>query len=100
MPQYLRTHLAQLERDKPETTLWVKKPLKAAYEITAWQRKLDAMKKWSVIIGERPILNGGTESAFPASTFGAPARSAASFFALPFLPRRVGQKNSTVTWGQ
>ncbi|BEQ15600.1 hypothetical protein [Desulfoferula mesophila] len=92
MPQDLRAYLAQLERDKPETMLRVKKPLKAADEITALRRKLDAMKKFPVIIVERPVLDDGTESAFPARTFGAPARSAASFFALPFLPRRVRQK--------
>lgn len=99
MPQDLRAYLAQLERDKPETMLRVKKPLKAADEITALRRKLDAMKKFPVIIVERPVLDDGTESAFPARTFGAPARSAASF-CIALLPRRVRQKDSTMTWGQ
>ncbi|MBV1750950.1 MAG: hypothetical protein KUA39_04935, partial [Desulfarculus sp.] len=64
MPKDLRTYLEQLERDKPEAVLRIKKPMKAAYEITALQRKLDAMKKYPVIIVERPILDDGTESAF------------------------------------
>ena len=68
MPQDLRTYLDRLERERPEAVLRIAKPLKAAYEITALQRKLDALKKYPVMIVERPILDNGRESPFPVVT--------------------------------
>ena len=68
MPKDLRTYLEQLKRDNPQAVLRIDKPLKAAYEITGLQRKLDARKKFPVIIVERPILDNGRESPFPVVT--------------------------------
>lgn len=68
MPNDLRTYLESLERDNPQAVLRIDKPLKAAYEITALQRKLDARKKFPVIIVERPVLDNGQESPFPVVT--------------------------------
>jgi 2,5-furandicarboxylate decarboxylase 1 len=64
MPKDLRTYLEQLKRDNPQAILRIDKPLKVAYEITGLQRKLDARKKFPVIIVERPILDNGRESPF------------------------------------
>jgi len=44
MPKDLRTYLEQLRRNNPHAILRIDKPLKVAYEITALQRKLDALK--------------------------------------------------------
>lgn len=68
MPQDLRSYLEKLEREKPEVILRISKPLRVAYEITALQRKLDAMKKYPVMIVERPVLDNGRESPFPVVT--------------------------------
>ena len=68
MAKDLRMYLEYLEKEKPETVLRVKKPMKVAYEISALQRKLDALKKYPVMIIERPILDNGEESAFPVVT--------------------------------
>ncbi|MBU1156171.1 MAG: UbiD family decarboxylase [Proteobacteria bacterium] len=68
MAKNLRTYLEQLEKERPEVILRVKKPMKVAYEISALQRKLDALRKYPVIIVEHPILDDGTESAFPVVT--------------------------------
>ena len=68
MSKNLRTYLEQLEKERPEVILRVKKPMKVAYEISALQRKLDALRKYPVIIVEKPILDDGTESAFPVVT--------------------------------
>ncbi|MBU4563144.1 MAG: UbiD family decarboxylase [Desulfarculus sp.] len=68
MAKNLRTYLEQLEKERPEVILRVKKPMKVAYEISALQRKLDALRKYPVIIVEHPILDNGTESAFPVVT--------------------------------
>lgn len=68
MAKDLRTYLEQMEREKPQAVLRIKKPLKVAYEITALQRKLDALKKFPVMIVERPILDDGQESPFPVVT--------------------------------
>ncbi|MCB2190266.1 MAG: UbiD family decarboxylase [Deltaproteobacteria bacterium] len=91
MPQDLRTYLEQLEREKPEAVLRIKEPLKAAYEITALQRKLDAMKKYPVIIVERPILDDGTESAFPVVTNLTASRDLCAEI-LDIDPRRVAME--------
>jgi len=68
MRKDLRTYLKQLERDNPHAILRIVKPLKVAYEITALQRKLDALKKYPVIIVQRPVLDNGEESPFPVVT--------------------------------
>lgn len=62
MPNDLRTYLELLKREKSEIILRIIKPRKAGNEITALQRKLDALKKYPVIIVERPILDNGQES--------------------------------------
>ncbi|HME44664.1 MAG TPA: hypothetical protein VKF36_16360 [Syntrophorhabdales bacterium] len=54
MAKDLRTYLEQIEREKPQAVLRIKKPLKVAYEITALQRKLDALKKYPIIIVQHP----------------------------------------------
>ncbi len=64
----LRSYLDDLERERPEVVLRVKRPLKVAYEITALQRKLDALQKYPVMIIERPVLDSGEESPFPVVT--------------------------------
>lgn len=68
MAKNLRTYLEQLEKERPEVILRVQKPMKVAYEISALQRKLDALRKYPVIIVEHPILDNGEESAFPVVT--------------------------------
>jgi 2,5-furandicarboxylate decarboxylase 1 len=64
----LRTYLAEIEEKHPEYVLRTKKPMKVAYEITALQRKLDALRKYPIIKVERPILDNGNQSAFPVVT--------------------------------
>ncbi|MCB2190124.1 MAG: UbiD family decarboxylase [Deltaproteobacteria bacterium] len=68
MAKNLRTYLEQLEKEKPEVILRVEKPMKVAYEISALQRKLDALRKYPVIIVENPILDNGEKSEFPVVT--------------------------------
>ncbi|MCG8400388.1 MAG: UbiD family decarboxylase, partial [Firmicutes bacterium] len=64
MGKDLRTYLADLEKTYPEAVLRIDKPMSVRYEITALQRKLDAQKKYPVIIVDRPILDNGEESQF------------------------------------
>jgi 2,5-furandicarboxylate decarboxylase 1 len=68
MANNLRTYLETLERERPEVILRITEPMKVAYEISALQRKLDALKKYPVIIVERPILDNGEISDFPVVT--------------------------------
>ncbi len=93
MHQDLRTYLDQLEQDNPQAILRITKPMKAAYEITALQRKLDAMKKYPVIIVERPILDNGLESPFPVVTNLSASRDLCAQV-LGINPRRVAMEYS------
>lgn len=68
MGKDLRTYLSEIEENNSECILRIGKPMKVAYEITALQRKLDALQKYPIIIVERPILDNGQESAFPLVT--------------------------------
>jgi 2,5-furandicarboxylate decarboxylase 1 len=68
MVRNLRSYLKEVEEKYPEAVLRITKPMRVAYEITALQRKLDALRKYPVIIVERPILDNGDESAFPVVT--------------------------------
>ena len=56
MAKDLRRFFADMEERHPDKILKIKKPLKVAYEITALQRKLDAVKKYPVIFVERPVF--------------------------------------------
>lgn len=91
MPEDLRSYLAELEQTHPEAVLRIKKPLKAAFEISALQRKLDAMKKYPVIIVERPILDNGQESPFPVVTNLTASRDLCAEI-LGINPRRVAME--------
>jgi len=84
----LRGYLSEVEREHPESVLRIKKPLRVAHEITALQRKLDALKKYPIMIVERPILDNGKESKFPVATNLAASRDLCAG-ALGIDPRRV-----------
>jgi 2,5-furandicarboxylate decarboxylase 1 len=68
MPKDIRSYIGEIEEQFPECMVRIEKPLRVAYEITALQRKLDAAKKYPVILIERPILDDGKESPFPVIT--------------------------------
>jgi 2,5-furandicarboxylate decarboxylase 1 len=68
MGKDLRSYLKEVEERYPEAVLRIGKPLRVAYEITALQRKLDSMRKYPVMIVERPILDDGRESPYPVVT--------------------------------
>jgi 2,5-furandicarboxylate decarboxylase 1 len=91
MHKNLRNYLAELEKTRPDAILRITKPLKVAYEITALQRKLDAVKKYPVIIVEKPILDNGEESPFPVVTNLTASREI-SAAALGIDPRRVAMQ--------
>ncbi len=93
MAKDLRTYLEQMDRKKPQAVLRIKKPLKVAYEITALQRKLDALKKYPIIIVEHPILDDGQESPFPVVTNLTASRDLCAD-ALGIDPRRVAMEYS------
>lgn len=80
-----------LERDKPHVILRIRKPLKVAYEITALQRKLDAVGKYPVMIVEHPILADGRESPFPVVTNITASRDLCAEI-LGIAPRRVAME--------
>jgi len=88
MQKNLRTYLKQLEHNNPHAILRIDRPLKVAYEITALQRKLDALKKYPIIIIQRPILDNGKESPFPVVTNLAASRQLCAEI-LGVDPRRV-----------
>ncbi len=88
MGKDLRNYLTELEKENPECILKIKKPLRAAYEITALQRKLDALRRYPVMIVERPVLDNGEESGFPVVTNLSASREL-SAKALGIDPRRV-----------
>lgn len=91
MPKDLRTYLAELEQNYPDAILRIREPLRVAYEITALQRKLDSLKKYPVIIVERPILDNGEESPFPVVTNLAASRELCAAI-LRINPRRVAME--------
>jgi 2,5-furandicarboxylate decarboxylase 1 len=91
MSKNLRTYLEEIEEKNPEAILRISKPLKAAYEISALQRKLDAMRKYPVIIVERPILDSGQESPFPVVTNVTASRELCAK-ALGIHPQRVAME--------
>lgn len=91
MPKDLRTYLAELEQNHREAILRIKKPLRIAYEITALQRKLDSLRKYPVIIVERPVLDNGAESSFPVITNLTASRELCAEM-LGINPRRVGME--------
>jgi 2,5-furandicarboxylate decarboxylase 1 len=91
MPKDLRTYLAELEQNYPETILRIREPLRVAYEITALQRKLDSLRKYPVIIVERPILDNGEESAYPIVTNLTASRELCAAI-LGIDPRRVAME--------
>ncbi|MGO9570865.1 MAG: UbiD family decarboxylase [Desulfomonilaceae bacterium] len=93
MAKDLRTYLEQMEREKSQAVLRIKRPLKVAYEITALQRKLDALKKYPVIIVEHPILDDGRESPFPVVTNLTASRDLCAEV-LGIDPRRVAMEYS------
>jgi 2,5-furandicarboxylate decarboxylase 1 len=68
MGKDLRSYLKEIEERYPEAVLRISKPMRVAYEITALQRKLDSMRKYPVMIVERPILDNGRESPYPVVT--------------------------------
>lgn len=88
MQKNLRTYLKQLEHNNPHAILRIDRPLKVAYEITTLQRKLDALKKYPIIIIQRPILDNGKESPFPVVTNLAASRQLCAEI-LGVDPRRV-----------
>lgn len=94
MPQDLKSYINQLEQEKPESLLRIKKPLKVAYEITALQRKLDGLKKYPVMIVERPILDNGQESSFPVVTNLTASRDLCAEI-LGIHPKRVASEYAT-----
>ena len=91
MEKNLRTYLAEIEEKHPEYVLRIKKPMKVAYEITALQRKLDALRKYPIIMVERPILDNGNQSAFPVVTNLTASREL-SAKALGIDPRKVAME--------
>lgn len=91
MPHDLRSYLEQLKQERPETILRISKPMKVAYEITALQRKLDALKKYPVIIIERPVLENGEISPFPVVTNLTASRELCADI-LGINPRNVAQE--------
>jgi len=68
MAKDLRTYLSWLEEKHPEYLVKISKPIKVEHDITALQRKLHAMKKYPVLLIERPILDNGEESDYPVIT--------------------------------
>ena len=88
MQKNLRTYLKQLEHNNPHAILRIDRPLKVAYEITTLRRKLDALKKYPIIIIQRPILDNGKESPFPVVTNLAASRQLCAEI-LGVDPRRV-----------
>jgi len=88
MGKDLRSYLVELEKENPEVILRVQKPLRVAYEITALQRKLDSLRRYPVMIIERPILDNGEESQYPVLTNIAASREL-SAKALGINPRRI-----------
>lgn len=94
MAKDLRTYLAELEQKHPEYILRIKKPLRVAYEITALQRKLDSIRKYPVMIIDRPILESGEESPFPVVTNLAASRDLCAEM-LGLHPHRVAMEYSS-----
>ncbi len=68
MAKNLRTYLDEIEKAYPEAILRIQKPMRVAYEISALQRKLDAEKRYPIMIIEKPILDNGDVSRFPLVT--------------------------------
>lgn len=68
MAKNLRTYLDEIEKAHPEAILRIQKPMRVAYEISALQRKLDAEKRYPIMIIEKPILDNGDVSRFPLVT--------------------------------
>jgi 2,5-furandicarboxylate decarboxylase 1 len=99
MAKDLRTYLTDLEAKHPECILRIQKPMRVAYEISALQRKLDSMRKYPVMIVERPILDSGEESRFMLVTNLTASRDLCAE-ALGINPRRVAMEYSARVAGR
>ncbi len=95
MAKNLRNYIDWLEKNRPEYLVRIKKPIKAAYEITALQRKLHSVNKYPVIIAERPILDNGEQSAYPIITNVTSSRDLCAEI-LGIDPHRVGMEYSAL----
>ena len=68
MPQEIKdlhTYLRDLEARHPEAMLRIKRPISLRYELTALQKKLEDLKKYPVIVAERPLKVDGSPSEHP-----------------------------------
>lgn len=99
MAKDLRTYLTELEAKRPECILRIRKPMRVAYEISALQRKLDGMRKYPVIIVERPILDSGEESPFQVVTNLTASRDLCAE-AIGIHPQRVAMEYSARVAGR
>jgi 2,5-furandicarboxylate decarboxylase 1 len=88
MAKDLRSYLQEVEKTHPEAVLKIGKPMRAAYEISALQRKFDALKRYPIMVIEKPILDSGEQSSFPVVTNLTASRDLCAS-ALDINPRRV-----------